>query len=347
MLCDFTVGVEVASFLNLKTKTRNRPPGGPGGPPGGPGGGRGPGGPGGPPGGYPGGPGGGPGYPNYPPVDYSAFTDYGALMKAPSTMNSPFSEVIHSGSWHNRFPGDTRIQLDHARMVSFYDTELVPSLVPQRFEQERWYHRIAGISEEDIRTVMARLEEAITTPHGLGSGIDWTTLVHVIVDRYSNRLEMIRYLLNATDVDDLRMAKRVQTQLKSITQPYNLQSAEPVANELSWASPIYELCSTTHVKYIVASLKLTQSEQLILESIFDTNKEVCRVATRMWAQGVLAGLDDVTDAPADVTRTDDDLSALLAEWRVSIQDLMSWLDWAVWITCRPACSFEVSTTTSA
>ncbi|KAF8911202.1 hypothetical protein CPB85DRAFT_1181239, partial [Mucidula mucida] len=288
MLCDFRVGVEVASFLNLKSNGRREFP------------------------------------PRYPPPDPSSFA------------NNPFSEVIHSGSWHNKFPGDTRIQLDYARIVSFYDTALVPSLISHRFGQERWYHRLDGISEQDAAAFMVRLEQAVTTPHGLGSGVDWTSLVHVIVDRYANRLEMIRYLLNDTDVEELRTAKRVQTQLKAITQPYNLNSAVPVPNELDWASPIYEWCSETHTKYIVASLELTVSEQLILDSLYETNKQICRVATKMWAQGVLAGLDDVVEAPvAKETPT-----ALLSEWRTVIDKLMAWLDWSVWITCRPACAFE-------
>ncbi|KAG1887216.1 hypothetical protein F4604DRAFT_1720766 [Suillus subluteus] len=29
------------------------------------------------------------------------------------------------------------------------------------------------------------------------------------------------------------------------------------------------------------------------------------------------------------------------DWRQDIQKLMSWLDWSVWIKCRPACGPEV------
>ncbi|KAK0203741.1 hypothetical protein DFS33DRAFT_1431675 [Desarmillaria ectypa] len=310
MLCDFTAGVDVVSFLNLVSNGR-----GPGGPP-----------PGGPPGKDPReGP-----APPLPSTDLSASTD------------DAFSEVIHSGSWHNRYPGETRIQLDLTRMVSFYDTSLVPSLVPYRFNQERWFHHLEGISDDDISVVMDRLEQAVQTAHGGESGVDWTTLVHVIVDRFADRLEMVQYLLNSTgspESDDLRAAKRVQTQLKAMVQPYQLHSIVPPSvssDDYSWASQIFKLCATTHTSYI-AKNKLTRSELLILESIDETNREICRVVTRMWAQGVSAGLDD-TSTP---TKLEGSPSLdLLPQWKAEISDLMAWLDWSIWVKCRPACGFE-------
>ncbi|KAG7448568.1 uncharacterized protein BT62DRAFT_929654 [Guyanagaster necrorhizus] len=316
MLCDFTVGVDVVSFLNLVSNGRG-PRGGGGGSPGGPGG---------PP---PGGPPGKDSMEGPSPADPSASTD-------------AFSEVIHSGSWHNRYPGETRIQLDLARMISFYDTSLVPSLVPYRFNQERWFHRLEGVSDDDISAVMDRLEQAMQTAHGGESGVDWTTLVHVIVDRYGDRLEMVQYLLNSTgspDSDGLRAAKRVQTQLKVMVQPYQLHSVVPPSlpsDDHSWASPIFKLCATTHTSYI-AKNKLTRSEHLILESIDETNREICRVVTRMWAQGVVAGLDD---APTPMKLEDSPSSDLLPQWKTQINDLMAWLDWSVWVKCRPDCGFE-------
>ncbi len=320
MLCDFTAGVDVVSFLNLESNGR------------GPGGG-GPRGPGGPP---PGGPPSKDPRDDLPPPPPS--TD-------PSASTDAFSEVILSGSWHNRYPGETRIQLDLARMVSFYDTSLVPSLVPYRFNQERWFHHLEGISDDDISAVMVRLEQAVQTEHGGGSGVDWTTLVHVIVDRFADRLEMVQYLLNSTgspDSDDLRAAKRVQTQLKVMVQPYQLHSVIPPlvpSDEYSWASPIFKLCATTHTSYIGKN-KLTRSEHLILESIDETNREICRIVTRMWAEGVLAGLDD---AASPMKLGDSPPPDLLPQWKTQISDLMAWLDWSVWVKCRPDCGFEVRT----
>ncbi|KAJ7620744.1 hypothetical protein DFH06DRAFT_1341434 [Mycena polygramma] len=90
-------------------------------------------------------------------------------------------QTIYAGSWHNRYPGETRVVLDVARLVSFYDTALVPSLVPLRQKQERWDHRLDGISLTDLAAVNNRLREVLTP--GLDharSGIDWQTLLRVV-----------------------------------------------------------------------------------------------------------------------------------------------------------------------
>lgn len=79
-------------------------------------------------------------------------------------------------------------------MISFYDTFLTPSLISRRFGQERFVHHIGGASESDIQRVLNRLETAVQMPHGGGSGVDWKTLVQVIVDRYQDRVEMVQFL---------------------------------------------------------------------------------------------------------------------------------------------------------
>ncbi|KAG2353610.1 hypothetical protein BDR07DRAFT_1432670 [Suillus spraguei] len=62
---------------------------------------------------------------------------------------------MHSGSWHNRYPGDSRIVLDLTGLVSLYDIGLAPSLVSVRAGIERWDHRVLGISSSDISNVMS------------------------------------------------------------------------------------------------------------------------------------------------------------------------------------------------
>jgi hypothetical protein len=49
-------------------------------------------------------------------------------------------EVMHPASWRESYPGETQIILDFSGLVSFYDTALVPSLVPCRVGLERWDH---------------------------------------------------------------------------------------------------------------------------------------------------------------------------------------------------------------
>ena len=254
---------------------------------------------------------------------------------------------MNAGSWHNRFPGETRVQLDLAGLVSFYDTQLAPSLIDIRTGQERWDHRVQNISSKDLAAVKSRLEAILIRPKGLSSGIDWRTLVQVIVDRYAGRLELIHHLLNSpvTDPDEiLEFASKTQTQLRIMLTPYLLFSATPTDRSdkdgLNWTTPIYKLCATTHTHSMESNLdSMTSSEKLILQAVRGTTREICRVVTKMWAAGVYAGIDPSlnTKESPDVA----EVAHLRKTWTTALDRLMEWLDWSVWIKCNPGCGPEV------
>ncbi|KAG0694806.1 hypothetical protein DFH29DRAFT_1006016 [Suillus ampliporus] len=297
MLCDFRAGVEVVSFLHVVVPKVEHP------------------------------------YPHLPPPD--------------SDIWIRTFEVMHSGSWHNRYPGDSRIVLDLTGLISLYDTTLAPSLVPVRAGLERCDHRVLGISSEDISRFMRKLTEVVSRQDPVGSGIDWKTLIHIIVDRYADRLELMQHLLNFTSSDSqalLQRAKLAQSQLRIMLTPYLLYSTVVPSpgtsgiNASRWASPMFEHCATTHTSAMINQRSLmTSSERLLLKAIEDTTREICRITTKMWADGVMSGLDTLfpvtIDGEPEVTR-------LMGEWREGIEKLMSWLDWSVWIKCRPACGPE-------
>ncbi|KAJ7025557.1 hypothetical protein C8F04DRAFT_133512 [Mycena alexandri] len=306
VLCDFKAGVEVVSMANLASQGRGGP--------------------------------GGPGRPR--PRDVSAFND-SVLINGPFDTAASF-DVIHSGSWHNRYPGDRRIKLDLTQLVSFYDTALVPSLVARRLNLERWDHRLLGITSADVAAVMARLTQAYTYPPQTGSGVDWDTLFKVVVDRYDDRFEMVRYVLNSTSDDTLVTAKKAMSHFRVMLQPYILHSAVPGSSiDNTWAAPVFKFCATSHTEYIWRSptllAKLTASEELLLNAVEETNREICRVVVHTWAEGVVAGLDDTLPVDEPIQS---DGEVLVGKWKANIEELMSWLDWNVWIKCRPECNFE-------
>ena len=264
-------------------------------------------------------------------------------------------EIMNAGSWHNRYPGETRIRLDVSSLVSFYDTDLVPSLVSARFGQERWDHRLQNISKEDTTRVTARLRETLTrTVRHASSGIDWMALIHVLVDRYSERLEFTQYLINSTDNADPKSlidhANKTQTQLRTMLRPYMLSSlalpllSKSIAEEtgtsaLNWARPVFKLCATTHIHGLQDNV-MADSERLLLNAVRETTREICRVVTSMWSSGVLAGLDEHLgggDSELDIEIT----RALMTKWKQDLDGLMQWLDWNAWVKCRPACGPEV------
>ncbi|KAJ7100638.1 hypothetical protein B0H15DRAFT_943948 [Mycena belliarum] len=255
-------------------------------------------------------------------------------------------DVLHSGSWHNRYPGDRRIKLDLTRLISFYDTALVPSLVETRQGLERWDHRLLGITAQDVTAVMDRLAAAYTAPVQAGSGVDWDTLYKVVVDRYADRFEMVHYILNVTTADAVpATAKKAVAHFRVMLKPYILHTAVPPArrrdNDNAWAAPVFTGCASSHTEFIRRSAplfsRLTASEHLLLRAVEETNREICRTIVRLWTEGVAAGLDDVlpVDDPAEV-----DTAALVQHWRLDMERLMAWLDWSVWVKCRPECSFE-------
>jgi len=257
---------------------------------------------------------------------------------------------MHSASWRERYPGETRITLDYSALVSFYDTTLVPSLVTHRVGLERWDHRVAGISPEDIECVKNRLAQALERSSVTPSGFDWKIVLHSVVDRYASRLEVMQYLLNIT-LDDMPVirdrARKVQRQLRTMLAPYVILAALPPRDSInvnatnSWATPVFQGCTTMQTPSIAArGAILTPSEYLLLQAVRETTREICRVTTRIWASGFNAGLDPLY--PADEDLEADRIRTLMGEWKEDLRQLMSWLDWSVWVQCRPACGDEVN-----
>jgi hypothetical protein len=323
MLCSFTEGVEVSSFLKLARGPR-------------------------------------------PPSNLTEDDNKDHLATAPSIFfPDVFIEVIRSGAWHDHYPGERRIKLDYTRIISFYDTSLAPSLVDLRFGRERWDHRLNGISETDIANAMARLEDYIlNSPQG--SGVDWDVVIKTVAERYIERLELLEYIVdvelsaestafssnNATD-----RLQRAHDVLFSMIAPYVLSSVDipppkseagtdSTSGNISWAEPIFEQCAIAHTKYISSpSLvqRMTPSESMLLHATQTTSKEICRVITRLWAQGIIEGVQEPSPSShnKDETSRIHDADILLEQWSQQVKGLMAWLDWSVWIKCKPACSFEV------
>lgn len=245
--------------------------------------------------------------------------------------------TLISASWHDRYPGETRIRPYLPSLVSFYDTELVPSLVQQRRGKSRWDHRLLGISSEDAAAVRARLESVLLHQQQ-GSGIDWEALIRTIVNRYATRLELLQYLL-ANDAIQNRTEK-ISMELRAMVVPYRLVSAQAPGDQdvgLDWARPVHRECARSHTAFISESAyfqsRMTASEKLLLRAVSGTHREICRIVVRMWAEGVASGMAGGGSSDGE--------HAMLTRWLAQVNDLMGWLDWSVWVRCRPECSMEV------
>jgi hypothetical protein len=289
----------------------------------------------------------------YPPPPSSALLS--PHERSPWALDMLRFETIRGGAWHNHYPGDTRIVLDLTRFISFYDTALVPSLIARREGAERWDHRLQGISPADLATVNARLQEVLAPGvNAAGSGVDWQTLYRVILDRYADRLELLEYLLNTTTAATLEdRAGTIQRQLRTMLNPYILFSARPkspvATGTLSsfvddaWARPVWRNCATKHTMHIHENIelqaRLTVSERLLLNALDETSREICRVVVRMWVAGVHVGLDPLI--PGQEEPVTSNIAHIVESWKADSRVLIAWLDWGLWVKCRPACGVEV------
>ena len=271
--------------------------------------------------------------------------NYTEILKSPSLYRA-----LEDGTWHNHYPGETRIHLNYAGVVSFYDTALFPSLEPLRYDKERWDHRLEGISTEDVETFSKTLGSILegAWDHPV-SGIDWKTLLRSVAERYVDRLQILNRLLNSTvlnpETDPTLTLKKAHNQMSAMLWPYRLYSASPEIHSipkhtLAWAIPVFEECSTTHTRYIDSnpslSKKLTYSERLLLNSTKSVSKEICRVIVGMWAEGLEHSI-----SKEGFTRSDS-AQDLITRWKGLTEELISWLDWSEWVTCQPRCGIEVS-----
>ncbi|KIK71463.1 hypothetical protein GYMLUDRAFT_52541 [Collybiopsis luxurians FD-317 M1] len=337
MLCDFESGVEIVSFLQLANASPSTDP-----------------------------------QPPAPadgeddlPIDLDAEADFWTGQGPNPAVTIRNFELMHSSSQYNNYPGDTRIRLDLARLVSFYDPELAPSLLKVRNELKgRWLYDLVQIDQRDVVTLHKKLREALSddgSSRSITSGIDWEALFQVTIKRYGTRLETLRYVLGAVAGDDSKstILDEQDRVLKAFAQvnvmltpyvPYGFyKERQPVIEDessrmLAWASPVYEMCSTSHTSYIADKLleRMTAPERLLLGAVRDTTKEICRVLVKIWATGVEQSLDSRYWVRRTVGQDErhQDFEALARRWRIDLEHLMDWLDWHMWSKCSPACGDE-------
>jgi len=243
-------------------------------------------------------------------------------------------EVISSGMRHNRPPGETRIKIDYSRVVSFFDPSL-SSLVEARAGKSREEFRLDEISKADSRYIRDQLTD-IFTRDGQGSGIDWGSITHVIVDRYGKRLELLQQILQNPE-SKRNVTERVaesRSQVLVMLTPYMLTSAIPPDPtgpvDPSWIDPVVKHCASTHTAWPPETL-LTSQEKLIKGAIEEVLSRICSVLGAIW-------VDAFDSEKAGVQ----DLERFLRKWQSDITELIDWLDWSIWFKCNPACGPEVS-----
>ena len=63
------------------------------------------------------------------------------------------------------------------------------------------------------------------------------------------------------------------------------------------------------------------------------------MVTKMWAAGVLAGIDLSLNKQQSLHVAE--VAQVHIKWTEDLDRLMAWLDWSVWVKCDPECGPEV------
>ena len=246
---------------------------------------------------------------------------------------STLFEVINSGMWHNQPPGETRIKIDYSRVISFFDPTL-SSLVDARTGKRREEFRLDAISEADTQYVLDQLTD-IFTRDGQGSGIDWGSIIQVIVDRYAGRLELLRHILQNPESkrNIIEQVAEARSQVLIMLSPYMLTTAIPKNPtgpvDPSWIDPVVKHCASTHTAWAPGAL-LTPQEKVIKGAVEEVLSQICGVLGDIWMD-----VFDSEEAGAE------QLERFLKKWQSDITELMHWLDWSIWLKCNPGCGPEV------
>ena len=243
-------------------------------------------------------------------------------------------EVLNSGMWHRRAPGETRVKIDYSRVISFFDPAL-SSLAKARIWKSREEFRLDSISETDSKYIREQLYD-IFTRSGQGSGIDWGSITQVIVDRYGKRLELLQCILQNPGLkrNVTEQVAEVRSQTLIMLTPYLLVSAIPPNPtgpvDPSWVDPVVEHCASTHTAWSPETL-LTPQEKLIKAAVEEVLFRICGVLGEIWM--------DAFDSEKSGVEV---LESFLRKWQLDITQLMDWLDWSIWLRCNPVCGPEVS-----
>ncbi|KAK7052140.1 vesicle-associated membrane protein [Favolaschia claudopus] len=241
-------------------------------------------------------------------------------------------EVTVTGQWHSRAPGETRVRVRYDKFVSFYDPK-VTSLVASRRCKPREKHDLKPISKLDTQMKLAELEDALARPWDAGSGVDWASVVHVVIERYGERLEVLaRTLSNDTEGVADEVAFKARQQVLIMLTPHFTTSDTPPAdgagNDNGWLAPVVQRCASTHTRGLPVGL-MTVQEKLIKSAVEDVMQEICRRLARMFYLSY-----DLEDRLRSGIQVADAM-------RVEVKALMRWLDWAqVWVKCEPGCAAE-------
>ncbi|KAJ6500467.1 hypothetical protein C8R45DRAFT_977819 [Mycena sanguinolenta] len=252
---------------------------------------------------------------------------------------------------HRAFAPQPHLTLFYADIVTYYDPHLT-SLVRDRIGLPMHSHRLVNISSQDARRVVDEVDDVLVRRAigELGSGFDWGTTSHAIVEYWADRIShMHAYLLNASDPSANMTAAlpAIRTLAYTLVNPYMQPGLTPNASgwDLFFALPTalipntfaantnvtaFERC-TSQATGFLSDTQMTPQERLLRISVESVLTRLCNDFGVIFAQS-----SDLAESKS--LNRNPRLS--IQQWTQRIEDLMEWLDWTVWLRCEEVCPLD-------
>lgn len=253
-------------------------------------------------------------------------------------------------AWHHIVP-DTRAILHPAYTVTLYDPKYTSLAASNKLPRRQ--HRISDLSAADEAVFRAELDAAMiawttTDPRGEGSGVDWSSIAHAIVERSGDRLAELHTLLvnvNASsNVTEIVSTARLT--VFAIIMPYVDHAAvfAPAISAHARSAILGEVstqCSIAFTGHIDAPLyRLTPQEQRLKRAAEGVSRRICSFATGTFDESL--NLLDSFTSETEAARARAQAVKALERWLVSTEELMEWLGWSMWQRCPDMCAWDVS-----
>ena len=268
-------------------------------------------------------------------------------------MSTPYRSSSHywwykAAAWHHTVP-DTRAVLHPAYTVTLYDPKY--KSLAKNTKLPRRQHRLVDLSADDEAVFRTELDGAMKAwtnndPRGEGSGVDWSSIAHGIVERNGDRIAELHTLLSKvnTTSDVMEVVSTTRLIAFGLILPYIDHAAvfapDITASDRSTVlSAVSAQCSLAFTGHIDAPrYSLTLQEQRLKRAVEGVLRRICGFATQTFDDSLnlldaLAGEDDLALIQVQASRAID-------SWRGDLEKLVGWLGWAMWQRCPEICAWD-------
>lgn len=241
---------------------------------------------------------------------------------------------LQSAAWHYQAPGEARVHLSLAGMVTFYDPNITSLLAARRDHPEMVEHRLVGVAKGEAEWIRDRAVEAIReTAEGRGSGVNWQRLALGIKDRYLGRISALDLTLAKAlqkGPNRTRVVEDVRTQTFMTMLPFIDLSPSKSRKEAERTAR--DRCRSSWTA-MVPEGSLTREETVLFHAIDGVLTVICGTLSSIFSDA-----RDALDDEKTVSHVAEAHTSRVVEWGDRIKKLKRWLGWVEWTRCEESCA---------